>query len=113
MRVSAVNECPVCSSVHERIAARLGISPDEIASVQGGDAGDLDPRADIALRYAELRTLDRADPEIVREFEQAFNPEEQREVRYVVDRFTFNNAFNNTWEAWLPGAVRRRARFRR
>ncbi len=29
------------------------------------------------------------------------------------DLFTFNNAFNNTWESWLPGARARRERFNR
>ena len=34
------------------------------------------------------------------------------EIDAVIDRMTFNNAFNNTWEGVLPGAERRRSRFR-
>lgn len=110
LRVSAVNECPVCSSIHERLAERLGISPDEIVRAQQGEAAD--ERTEIALRYAEARTLGRETNAIVEDFERAFTPDEQAEVRTIVDLFTFNNAFNNTWESWLPGATRRRERFR-
>jgi len=109
LRVSAVNECPVCSSIHERLAARLGISPDEIVAAQLGEGRD--DRAEIALRYAEARTLGNETPAIVEAFERAFDREEQIEVRAIVDLFTFNNRFNNTWESWLPGASARRARF--
>jgi AhpD family alkylhydroperoxidase len=107
LRVSAVNECPVCSMVHERLAARLGISPDEIADAREGES-DLDPRARIAFRFAEARTLGRADAKADADFSSAFDAREQREIRAVVDYFTFTNAFNNTWEAILPGAARRR-----
>jgi AhpD family alkylhydroperoxidase len=111
LRVSAVNECPVCSSIHERLAERLGIPPDEIARAQQGSARD--DRSEIALRYAEARTLGRETSAIVAEFERMFDREERIEVRAIVDLFTFNNAFNNTWESWLPGALARRERFRR
>lgn len=110
LRVSAVNECPVCSSIHERLAERLGIPPEEIARAQQGEAED--ERSEIALRYAEARTLGKESPAIVEAFERAFTRDEQAEVRAIVDLFTFNNAFNNTWESWLPGAARRRERFR-
>ncbi|MGZ3477551.1 MAG: carboxymuconolactone decarboxylase family protein, partial [Polyangiales bacterium] len=107
LRISAVNECPVWSMVHERLAARLGISPDEIDRAREGES-DLDPRARIAFRFAEARTLDRPNEKAVAEFERAFDAREQREIRAVVDYFTFTNAFNNTWEGVLPGAARRR-----
>jgi AhpD family alkylhydroperoxidase len=107
LRVSAVNECPVCSMVHERLAARLGITPEEIEGMREGES-DHDPRARIAFRFAEARTLARDDRKAVSEFEAAFDAREQREIRAVVDYFTFTNAFNNTWEAILPGAARRR-----
>jgi AhpD family alkylhydroperoxidase len=113
LRVSAVNECPVCSSVHERLAARFGFDPEQVREIQSGAAESVDARADIALRYAENRTLGRDDVRVTGLFEGAFTAEERREIDWVVDRFTFNNAFNNTWEAVLPGATRRRERFRR
>jgi AhpD family alkylhydroperoxidase len=110
LHVSAVNECPVCSSVHDRIAARLGISAEEMARARAGDGSD--PREQLALDYAAARTLDREDVELTRRFREAFNELEQREVNAVIDRMTFNNAFNNTWEGVLPGAAQRRSRFR-
>ena len=99
----------MCSSIHERLAQRLGISPDEIVAAQQGEARD--DRAEIALRSAEARTLGKETPAVVEAFERAFDREEQLEVRAIVDLFTFNNRFNNTWESWLPGARARRARF--
>jgi AhpD family alkylhydroperoxidase len=108
LHVSAVNECPICSSIHARIAAQLGVSPDEIAALRAGQGAPIGPRADVAIRYAADRTLGRADASVLAAFEAAFDPEEQREVRALVDLFTFNNAFNNTWEGILPGAARRR-----
>lgn len=113
LRVSAVNECPVCSSIHERLAARLGFDPEEVRAIRGGEAPAVDPRAEIALRYAEERTLGRRSPKVYAALEGAFTRAEQDEIDWVVDRMTFNNAFNNTWEAILPGAAQRRARFRR
>jgi AhpD family alkylhydroperoxidase len=111
LRVSAVNECPVCSSIHERLAARLGISEGAIERAQQGDGRDA--RSEIALRYAEARTLGKETRAVVEAFERTFDREEQIEVRAIVDLFTFNNRFNNTWESWLPGAKARRARFTR
>ena len=69
-------------------------------------------RTRAALRYAELRTVgwENDFPDDVAAFEKAFTPEEQREVRAIADLFTFNNRFNNTWVAVLPGAQARRQR---
>ena len=110
LHVSAVNECPVCSSVHDRIAERLGISADEVKSARAGDGSDA--REQIALDYASARTLNRQDDALQRRFRETFNEAEQREINAVIDRMTFNNAFNNTWEGILPGAAKRRSRFR-
>jgi len=106
LRVSSINRCAVCSAVHAGVARVEGLSGDDIHDAR------LDERSLIALRYAELRTagLEADHPDDVAAFEQAFTPSEQTEVRAIVDLFTFNNRFNNTWEAWLPGAQRRRQR---
>ena len=45
---------------------------------------------------------------VVDAFESAFDDAIKREVRTVVDLFTFNNRFNNTWEGLVPGAAKRR-----
>jgi alkylhydroperoxidase family enzyme len=68
--------------------------------------------ARVALRYAELRTLDHEADHVeeLERFQHTFSPVEQREIRAIVDLFTFNNRFNNTWEQYLPGASRRRER---
>jgi hypothetical protein len=50
------------------------------------------------------------DPAAIEAFERVFNEAERTEIAAIVDLFTFNNRFNNTWEGWLPGASRRRAR---
>ena len=39
-----------------------------------------------------------------------FSHSEQREIRAIVDLFTFNNRFNNAWERAVPGAEKRRER---
>jgi AhpD family alkylhydroperoxidase len=108
LRVSAVNRCHVCSSIHDDRAGRLGLTRDEVSAARRAESEDERTRA--ALRYAELRTFDleRDFPEEVRRFESLFTAAEQKEARAVIDLFTFNNRFNNTWEAWLPGARQRR-----
>jgi len=109
LHVSSMNRCYVCSVAHGMAARLEGLGAEEIHELRRGETGN-DARTKIALRYAELRTTDteRDFPEDVQAFEEAFGPEEQREVRAIVDLFTFNNRFNNTWEAILPGAQGRR-----
>jgi AhpD family alkylhydroperoxidase len=111
LHVSSINSCAVCSSIHLRVAREKGLTEAEIAEAQREEiAGDERTRA--ALRFAEIRTYDqeRDFPEDVATFERVFDAREQREVRAVVDSFTFNNRFNNTWESVIPGAARRRKR---
>jgi AhpD family alkylhydroperoxidase len=110
LHVSSINRCAVCASIHGRAAASAGLDQREVSAALSRDTSALDPRTGAALRYAELRTLDAesGSPDVVAAFEQQFTPREQEEVRAVVDLFTFNNRFNNTWEGILPGAARRR-----
>jgi AhpD family alkylhydroperoxidase len=110
LRVSAVNRCQVCSAIHDERAERLGLSRDEVEAARKAESDDERTRA--ALRYAEIRTydLERDFPEEVRAFEALFSRAEQKEARAVIDLFTFNNRFNNTWEGILPGAEARRKR---
>jgi AhpD family alkylhydroperoxidase len=111
LRVSALNRCAVCSAIHGFVAKVEGLTKDEIREARAAldDAGH-NERTRVALRFAELRTAQQeADfPEAVEAFEREFSGDEQREVRAIVDLFTFNNRFNNTWESVLPGADRRR-----
>lgn len=110
LHVSSLNDCAVCSSMHGKRAARLGLDSGQIAAARGAPLDSFDARTRAALAYAELRTLDgeRDAPDVVAAFEAAYSDEEQAAVRAVVDLFTFNNRFNNTWEGILPGAKQRR-----
>jgi len=110
LHVSSINRCAVCSTIHGRNALRLGVSAESIAAARGLEPQSLGEPAATTLRYAELRTLDceSNDPQAVAAFEGAFDPEQRAHLRAVIDLFTFNNRFNNTWESWLPGARRRR-----
>jgi AhpD family alkylhydroperoxidase len=111
LRVSSVNSCAVCSAAHQVVARLEGLSAGDIQQAASPTADEaLDERSRLALRYAEVRTADREreEADLVAQFEREFTPAEQREIRAVVDLFTFNNRFNNTWEAVLPGARRRR-----
>ncbi|MEZ4438572.1 MAG: carboxymuconolactone decarboxylase family protein [Polyangiaceae bacterium] len=114
LHVSSVNGCPVCSVAHGLAGRASGLGREDIRAARACEPTDprFDERTRVALRYAELRTLDqeRAHTDEGAEFAALFDPEEQREVRAIVDLFTFNNRFNNTWERWLPGAERRRER---
>ena len=109
LRVSSINSCSVCSVVHGAVARFEGLSADDVNEARTA-SDQLDDRTKVALRYAELRTsdLEQDFPDDVAVFERDFSVDEQREVRAVVDLFTFNNRFNNTWEAVLPGAAWRR-----
>lgn len=110
LRVSSINSCTVCSSVHGAVARIEGLSGDDVRDARQASKDHLDERTLIALRYAELRTaaVEAEYPADVAAFEETFSPSEQAEVRAIVDLFTFNNRFNNTWEAVLPGAEKRR-----
>jgi AhpD family alkylhydroperoxidase len=110
LHVSSLNECAVCSSIHGKAAAAVGLEAGEVAAARSLSLDGVDPRTRLAVRYAELRTLDGESgaPEDVAAFEAAYSPEEQAAVRTLVDLFTFNNRFNNTWEGILPGAAARR-----
>jgi AhpD family alkylhydroperoxidase len=111
VHVSSVNDCAVCAGAHTVIGRAAGVSSERLAAARRQELPD-DERARAAVRYAELRTrgLEAESPEVVREFEERFDPEEQREIRAIVDAFTFVNRFNNSWESWLPGAEARRRR---
>jgi len=113
LHVSSVNECVVCSAIHEAGARACGIDEESIrAARQRVDEAALDDRTRAALRYAELRTrgAEADDPAACDAFEELFDEQERAEVRTVVDLMTFNNQFNNSWEGLLPGAARRRRR---
>ena len=109
VHVSSVNECAVCAAAHTVIGRAVGVSAEKLAGARQQRLPE-DDRTRAALRYAEVRTqrLERESPEVVHAFEQLFDAEERREIRGVVDAFTFANHFNNTWESWLPGAGARR-----
>ena len=112
LHVSSYNQCAVCSVVHGLVARAEGLGPDAIRAARApvGDDRAADRRTKLAFQYAEIRTagMESQFPEVLERFERAFSPAEQREVRAIVDLFTFNNRFNNTWEAWLPGSRSRR-----
>ena len=113
LHVSAANSCAVCSATHGAVGRVVGLDAEDVRESRALDPPvTLDERTRVALRYAELRTRGEEDahPEDVRRFELLFDEEERREVRAVVDLFTFNNRFNNTWEGVLPGAAARRRR---
>jgi AhpD family alkylhydroperoxidase len=110
LHMSKQNGCAVCSSLHMRRAERLGLSEDEVKAAQHADVAEFDEKTRAALRYAVLRTTnsEASDEGAVRTFEAMYSAEEQAAIRSVIDTFTFNNRFNNTWESLLPGAEARR-----
>ena len=109
VHLSSLNECVVCAATHTVLGRAAGVSSETLACACRRQLPD-DERARAALRYAELRTqgLEAESPAEVERFERLFAPEERREVRAIVDAFTFANRFNNSWESWLPGAEARR-----
>lgn len=90
VHVSKLNGCAVCLSVHGP-RCPIGLPEDE--------------RSRAAFAFASARTRGEPEPSLA-----LFTDDEARAIRAVVDLFTFNNRFNNTWERWLPGAAARRAR---
>jgi AhpD family alkylhydroperoxidase len=111
LRVSSINGCPVCSAFHETFARIQGMDDAEILEARSPQSDDrLDEQTQLLLHYAEIRTanLEKDFDDVVQRFETTFSEEIKREVRAIVDLFSFNNRFNNTWEGLLPGARRRR-----
>ncbi len=111
LRVSSINGCTVCSAVHGAVARVGGLTHRDIHRARTPTTDeDLDEDTKLLLHYAEIRTarLENDFPQVVHQFDQRFDGDIKREVRAIVDLFTFNNRFNNTWEAFLPGAARRR-----
>ena len=112
LRVSSINQCTVCSAVHGGVARFEGLTDDDIRKARDPLADEQqDESTRLLLRYAEIRTadLERDFPDVVETFDRTFPEPVKQEVRTIVDLFTFNNRFNNTWEGLLPGASRRRA----
>lgn len=111
LRVSSINGCSVCSAIHGAVARVGGLTAKDVHDARTPSNDDnLDDRTRLLLQYAEVRTaaLESDFPEVVSRFDETFDGDIKREVRALVDLFTFNNRFNNTWEALLPGAKRRR-----
>lgn len=111
LRVSSLNSCTVCSAVHGAVARVGGLTAKEIHRARSPDADDaFDEDTKLLLHYAEIRTsnLESDFQDVVDAFERTFPAEVKREVRAIVDLFTFNNRFNNSWEGLLPGADKRR-----
>jgi len=110
LRVSSLNNCMVCSAVHNHVAKLQGLNACEIQNARAKP--DLaDPQTAIALRYVELRTLDMEHdfPEDIEKFEAAFAIPEREAIAAWADLYSFFNRFNNTWEGLLPGAEKRRS----
>lgn len=111
LRVSSINRCPVCSAFHGTFARLEGMSASDVHKARSPERDeDLDEQTQLMLQYAEIRTanLERDFPHVAEQFETTFSEDVKREVRAIVDLFTFNNRFNNTWEGLLPGAEKRR-----
>ena len=111
LRVSSINSCTVCSALHGAVARVGGLTSKDIHAARTPETDeDLDEDTKLLLHYAEIRTanLERDFPQVVEAFEARFARDVKREVRSIVDLFTFNNRFNNTWEGVLPGARKRR-----
>ncbi|MBI5535415.1 MAG: carboxymuconolactone decarboxylase family protein [Deltaproteobacteria bacterium] len=111
LRVSSINSCYVCSAVHGTVARVVGVTAEQVEQARSREPAD-DERTRAALRYAEIRTTGQEEdfPQDVAGFEAMYSPQERHEVRTIVDLFTFNNRFNNTWEALIPGGSMRRRR---
>lgn len=111
LRVSSINGCTVCSALHGAVARVGGLTAHDVHAARSPDTDeDLDEDTKLLLHYAEIRTanLESDFQGVVEAFERTFPSEVKREVRTIVDLFTFNNRFNNTWEGLLPGAQKRR-----
>jgi AhpD family alkylhydroperoxidase len=111
VHVSALNDCLVCTAVHSAVGRAAGVPAQTLQAARHAQPIG-DERTQAALRYAELRTreVEHEHPEQLRQFEALFATDEQREIRAIVDLFTFTTRFHNTWESHLPGSERRRRR---
>lgn len=111
LRVSSINNCMVCSAVHDHVAKFQGISECEIRSARGYDKPNHD-KTELALRYAELRTqgLEADFPDEITRFNAEFDKNERDSIAAWADLYSFFNRFNNSWEGLLPGASRRRSK---
>ena len=113
LHVSSVNDCPVCSAAHGVIGRLSGLDGRDVHDARACEPAErFDERTRVALRYAELRTRGREDddPVALERLRALFDEEERREIRAIVDLFTFNNRFSNSWERLVPGGAWRRER---
>lgn len=109
LRVSMINGCAVCFRMHKRSATRFLGEEQLEAACKMEPLFDVPPSHRAALRYAALRTQRLPEErEAAVELARFFDATERRAITALVDLFTFNNRFNNTWEAILPGARQRR-----
>ncbi len=100
--VSRVNSCRGCTFVHERLASRAGVSPDDLEAIGLGDLGDLDDRSRAAVVYATALAETRFRGPIPADLSAAvadqLTPDELVAVGAVARGMAFANLSSNTAE---------------
>ncbi len=97
LKASHLNGCAYCSQAHRPLAARAGITEDEIAALPIYQRSSLFDEADKAVvRYAELVTraaiIREPDLQALRAF---FSPDQIVQLTLIICTANFTNRFNN------------------
>ncbi len=103
--VSRVNSCRGCTFVHERLASRAGVSPEDLEGIGLGDLGELDDRSRAAVVYATALAETRFRGPIPADLSAAvaglLTPDELVAVDAVARGMAFANLSSNTAEALI------------
>ncbi len=107
--VSRVNSCRGCAFVHERMASRAGVSPEDVEAIGLGELGELDDRSRAAVAYAtalvETRFRGPIPADLSASVADQLSPDELVAVGAVARGMAFANLSSNTAEE-LIGRVR-------
>ena len=92
---SFTNACVYCSTAHRASGKRAGVTPEEMAALEGGQDSGFSESERAAIQYAREMTKT-GGPGGAREIlDQHFNDEQIVEITLVTAMANFTNRFNN------------------
>ena len=104
LKVSQVNSCPYCISHHTKMAQGLGISQEELSSLENYEKWDnFSPKERAVIEYAEYVTQDaeRVPDELFERLQSSFPEREIVNLTLIIGLFNLFTRFNGAIQVEL------------